>query len=121
MCYNCDEKYTTGAVVKHRKLYLLDGIITEENESSQEIEPIEAAAQKQEFLEIQGSDAVETSLHAISGTLNPLTMRVQGLIGKCSGVVLIDSGNTHNFIHPAAAEKAGITPWRLWSPMGNDS
>lgn len=42
----------------------------------------------------------EISLHALIGSVNPRTMRVQGRVRNQEVVILIDSGSTHNFIDP---------------------
>lgn len=37
-------------------------------------------------------------------------MRLNGTVGCCKMVLLVDSGSTHNFISSVAAQKMGITP-----------
>lgn len=91
-------------------LYLLDGNMIEEEDTDQEpasLETTEADGERREVPETR--DHLEISLHAILGTTAPQTMRVRGTMGQHSVVVLIDSRNTHNFVDPAVAKKAGIT------------
>jgi hypothetical protein len=41
---------------------------------------------------------LDISLHAITGSNHPKTMRIIRRIGNQRVVILIDSGNTHNFL-----------------------
>ena len=99
MCYNCDKKYS----INHRycsKFLLLMG--TDDNEPAsceQELPP----------------DSVEevitrdiSSLNALAGQINPRSLRLISEVGSHSFQVLIDSGNTHNFIKPTMAERLGL-------------
>ncbi|GAV78053.1 Asp_protease_2 domain-containing protein [Cephalotus follicularis] len=48
------------------------------------------------------------SLHALTGAMGQLTMQVVGMIGRRPMKVLIDSGNTHNFLSAGLAHKLGL-------------
>ncbi|XP_042983164.1 uncharacterized protein LOC122312586 [Carya illinoinensis] len=50
----------------------------------------------------------EISLHAITGSLNPRTMRVKGKVGSQWATILIDTGSTHNFLDPAVVIKGQL-------------
>jgi hypothetical protein len=50
----------------------------------------------------------EISLHAITKSLHPKTMRVLGWIGDQKVVVLIDSGSTHNFVDTLVCKRAHL-------------
>jgi hypothetical protein len=50
----------------------------------------------------------EISLNAITGTPNPKTMRIIGVLRNQKVVILIDSGSTHNFVDAKLAEVLGI-------------
>jgi hypothetical protein len=50
----------------------------------------------------------EISLHAITKSLHPKTMRVLGWIGGQKVVVLIDSGSTHNFVDTLVCKRAHL-------------
>lgn len=99
LCYNCDDKYSPGHRCKTQRLYLLDGAPVENDETEEETGDSQL---------VRTEDFPEISLHAISGTLNPQTMRLKGTIGKHSVVVLVDSGSAHNFIDLMTARKTGV-------------
>jgi hypothetical protein len=50
----------------------------------------------------------EISINAITGTPNPKTMRVMGVLRNQQVVILIDSGSTHNFVDAQLAEMLGL-------------
>jgi hypothetical protein len=50
----------------------------------------------------------EISPNAITGTPNPKTMRIMGIVKGQQVIILIDSGSTHNFVDARLAEKMGI-------------
>ena len=41
---------------------------------------------------------MEITLYALTGTPTPSTMRVRGKVNRNGLVILIDIGNTHNFV-----------------------
>ncbi|XP_024026844.1 uncharacterized protein LOC112093161 [Morus notabilis] len=43
-------------------------------------------------------ELVELSLNSVVGLTAPKTMKLQGQVGGCEVIILIDSGATHNFI-----------------------
>jgi hypothetical protein len=99
LCFNCDEKFVPGHRCK--KLFLIEGVYTEEDEWGDEV-----------VAERNGADDDEPviSLHAITGSPTPGTMRVRGMLGKHGITSLMDSGSTHNFLSISWAEKIGLKP-----------
>ena len=60
-------------------------------------------------LEPEPYDALpKISFHAIVGTKHPQTIRVLGKLKNKNVTVLIDGGNTHNFIDLAIVSKFGL-------------
>lgn len=65
-----------------------------------------------------------STLNALAGQANPRSLRLIGEIDSHTFQVLIDSGNTHNFIKPALAKKLGLaiqstTNFRVYIDNGN--
>ena len=50
----------------------------------------------------------EVSMHALAGQLSPKTIRVRGRIGNQCVQILIDNGNTHNFIQERIVHQLGL-------------
>ena len=55
-------------------------------------------------------EALGISLHAISGAHSFDTMRVRGIFGSVSTIILLDSGSTHNFLSEHFANLLGLRP-----------
>ncbi|KAG5231128.1 hypothetical protein IMY05_014G0042200 [Salix suchowensis] len=51
---------------------------------------------------------VGISLHAIIGNPNPRTMRVKIKMKGHQFIALIDTGSTHNFVHPRVVRRTGL-------------
>lgn len=102
LCYHCDEKYTPGHYLKHKKtqLYMMEA---EEKDEFYE-------ATEEQLTEGNEGDIAQISVSAVAGiTENYRTMKVRGLHGKKTLYILIDSGSTHNFMDPIMAEKLGCS------------
>ncbi|WRX27539.1 hypothetical protein QQP08_020034 [Theobroma cacao] len=52
----------------------------------------------------------KVSIHAISGTRGPQTMKVHGKIGQKQMLRLVDSESTHNFMHHKMATRMRLKP-----------
>ena len=106
LCYYYDEKYSLGHKCKKPKLFQID--VTSHN-SLEEAPPFEEPEEEDEDNQ-QDNELPATpeepiiSLHALAGISSPQTLKIRGFIKHHPVVVLIYSGNTHNFIHQRVAE-----------------
>ncbi|KAI4302130.1 hypothetical protein MLD38_037914 [Melastoma candidum] len=96
LCYNCDEKFGRGHNRVCKRLFLLEGMVEDEEEVPESTEEVIA----------EGSP--HFSLHAIAGVPFGNTMQLGIELGGASLVALLDSGSTHNFISEAAAQRTGL-------------
>jgi hypothetical protein len=103
LCFNCDDKFSSGH--KCKKLFLIEGIYEEGEES------LEENPSKEQWDE-EDTDIPEISLHAISGAQSPQTMRIKGMIMKTCITLLADTGSTHNFLSVELANRLGLKPDR---------
>ncbi|XP_059456434.1 uncharacterized protein LOC132186472 [Corylus avellana] len=104
LCYSCDDKWSRGHVCAVPKLFLI-----EEVEGLKRVMEMTTSGQEEEdpgkfFLDADP----EISLNAITGTPNPNTMRIMGVLKGQQVIILIDSGSTHNFVDSQLAERLGI-------------
>lgn len=109
-CFNCDEKWSVTHRCGGKALLMLaeDEEEEEDNEANKEDEEL-----------ILGD---VSSLNSLSGTGTLRSLRMWGRIENQLVHVLVDSGSTHNFIHPDLAAKLGLevealTPFRVY--IGN--
>ncbi|KAK0576161.1 hypothetical protein LWI29_013005 [Acer saccharum] len=100
LCYNCNKKFVPGHRCK--KLFLIE-LCEAEGDG-------DVVMEEEDIEQTSLNDIPAISLHAISGSRAPETMRVRGNIGRISTIVLVDSGSTHNFINEALAKKVGLQP-----------
>lgn len=98
-CFNSDEHYQVMFVQCHNFCCYMEQLMkvnlpVEENTTElPELTPLFAI-----------------SLLALLGSTFPKTMRLKGSLKHQSVTVLIDSGSTHNFIHPSVAKRCGFSP-----------
>jgi hypothetical protein len=105
LCYNCDEKYFSGHKYKEQNLFMA---ISEE--ISKEDEEIPSLSESHESTDITPpSDPPEIepviSLNALTGFSAPQTLKLIGYIKHRKVIILVDGGNTHNFIHRRIAQE----------------
>jgi len=93
LCYNCDEKFGRGDNRVCKCLFLLEGAVEEEEDSTLAEE------------DATGETAPHVSLHAIAGLRCTDTMQIRLRVGQASLVALLYSGSTHNFITEDAARR----------------
>eukprot|EP00253_Pinus_taeda_P018449 PITA_18449 len=101
LCYSCDSKYTKGHKCAEKKLFNID--CEEEEEKEQERSNEEDILQEQSLDEEEINPTI--SCNALAGITTPQTIKIEGQIKKKKVIVLIDSGNTHNFIHCKVAKE----------------
>ena len=116
LCFNCDEKFQPGHHCKSAKLFLLEGLY-----------PFQAPSSNVQLMELNDNEmfvcptpnvfhveSVETeshmaeakiTLYALLGSPSPGTMRIKGKISGYWVVILLDTGNTHNFLDAAILSK----------------
>ncbi|XP_017434719.2 uncharacterized protein LOC108341562 [Vigna angularis] len=109
LCYFCDEPYSPAHAVTHKKL---------------EIHVLEVSNNEEELVD-QLDDTHEDdnpsldphiSVNALTGIATFNTMRVTGYFKKKPLHILIDSGNTHNFLDESVAKQLGY-PLTAISPL----
>lgn len=97
LCYSRDSKWTRGHVCAAPKLFMIE-----------EVETVEEEDMVEEFEDCRVEDSPESSLNAITGTPNPRTMKLIGVLKSQQVVILIESGSTHNFVDTHLARMLGI-------------
>ncbi|KAA8534461.1 hypothetical protein F0562_031978 [Nyssa sinensis] len=104
LCFHCNDKYGPRHLCK--KLFILEACYPDDmvEDYGETIEFDEESAME------NIDEAPAISLHAISGTHTPQTMKVRGTLGKYRVIVLLDSGSTHNFLKEDVASKLGLLP-----------
>nr|GEZ02673.1 transposon Ty3-G Gag-Pol polyprotein [Tanacetum cinerariifolium] len=98
LCYYCDDKYTPGHKCSKPQFLMIGDAEETENKN-----PTNDALETQAD-EVQG----EISFHAISGTILPQTLRLPERIQNKDVVVLVDGGNTHNFVDQELVIRLGL-------------
>lgn len=91
LCYHCEEKWSHG----HRCKPHLHLLIADEDPDSPadpfSLDPPSVSSQDPLLVP-------QISMNAMEGTLAPQTFRLRGVIRHHQVIILIDGGNTHNFI-----------------------
>jgi hypothetical protein len=103
--YNCDDKYFPGHKCKEQNLFMAISEDIQEEDVDNPPMP--------ESLEISDinppSDPPEEepiiSLNALTGFSAPQALKLIGYIKHRKVIILVDSGNTHNFIHRRIAQE----------------
>jgi len=95
LCFNCDEKYSRGHNKVCKRLFLLDCVVDDDDDT-------DAAEDTQDL------ESPVFSLHAVAGVLVADTMQVQVAVGATPFTALLDSGSTHSFIAEEAARHTGL-------------
>jgi hypothetical protein len=113
LCYNCDDKWNPAHKYKTPKLFLIHGLELPTKEIFEEIyydskDSMEHSPPATALATIPTTIEPKISLNAISGSLSPRTMRLEGLVKNQRVVILIDSGSTYNFLDPSILKKIHV-------------
>lgn len=106
LCFRCDEKWSMGHRCKKRELSVL--LIEEEDEEGTEYSGSEPPMSPPTETHNEVTIHPEVSLNSVIGLSNPKTMKLHGKIKDRDVVVMIDPGETHNFISLATVNELGI-------------
>ena len=104
LCYNCDEKYSPDHKCKEQKLFHIN--VTPSIDSKEliiiyttQVQMVDHTSPTQEIVESEiPQEYPIISLHALVGISSLQTLKSGGYIKLHKVVVLVDSGNTQNFI-----------------------
>lgn len=105
LCMFCDEPYSPGHHLKHRKaqIHLLDG---DDDESSDT--PCDEEISGGVMVDSPTEDSpLQISINALTGVPQFNTMKITGYYENRVLNILIDSGSTHNFLDSEAAKLFG--------------
>ncbi|VFQ83661.1 unnamed protein product [Cuscuta campestris] len=100
LCWYCDKKYTPAHNCRCR-FFLLMG----QDDDESELEPPLAAELDDDALVILGDISI---MHSLAGSPSLRSLKVSGFVNSAVVQVLLDSGSTHNFIHPSVAERLAL-------------
>ncbi|XP_042032774.1 uncharacterized protein LOC121779504 [Salvia splendens] len=114
LCYYCDEKWISGHVCKHRFLAYMGGDDDDDEDESDDTDPSGVNN------EVVTADL--SHLHAIDGKRRGKSLTLSGNISSESVTILVDTGSSHDFLHPRIAERlrlplTAIRPFRVY--VGN--
>jgi hypothetical protein len=99
LCYNCDDKYFPGHKCKEKnflwpfqRMFLMKMLRFHLKQSYPKTDDITPPSDPPEVEPL-------ISLNALTGFSAPQTLKLIGYIKHRKVIILVDSGNTHNFIH----------------------
>ena len=105
LCYNCDDKYFPSQKCKEQKIFMaiFEDILEEDVDTplmpeSPEITDINPPSDPLEVVPI-------ISLNALTIFSAPQNLKLIGYIKHRKVIILVDSVNTHNFIHCRIAQE----------------
>ena len=99
LCYNYDDKYFPGHKCKEQNLFM--AISEEISEEDEETPSMSKSPESTDITPPSDPPEVEPviSLNALTGFSAPQTLKLIDYIKHWKVIILVDSGNTHNFIH----------------------
>ncbi|XP_058754567.1 uncharacterized protein LOC131627728 [Vicia villosa] len=104
LCMFCDEQFTPGHQFKHKRSHLMVLEVDEDDNPTANTSCDSPTPEPDSF---QDFDNPQLSFHSLTGIANFHTMRVTGLHDKKMLHILLDSGNTHNFLDLEIAKAIG--------------
>lgn len=121
LCMFCDEPFTPGHHLKHRRSQMMV-MELEGNDDSNEEEPENEPVLQE--ITTPDPETPQMSLQALTGVATYQTMHVKGLYNKKALQILLDSGSTHNFLDINMARKLGcrleeVTPMAITGGGGH--
>jgi hypothetical protein len=105
LCYNCDDKYFMGHKCKEQNIFM--AISEDVSDEDVDVSPVEELPQADDPTPPSDPPEVEPliSLNALTGFSAPQTLKLIGYIKHRKVIILVDSGNTHNFIHRCISQE----------------
>jgi hypothetical protein len=105
LCYNCDEKYFPGHKCKEKNLFM--AISEEISKENEETPSVSESPESTDITPPSDPPKVEPiiSLNSLTGFSAPQILKLIGYIKHQKVIILVDSGNTHNFIHRHIAQE----------------
>ena len=104
LCFNCDEKYHRGHRCASRVFFL----VAEEDPAAVEVN-IEELDPRPDPTETHDLLAAQISFNSLAGHLAPETLRLLWTISSHQVIILVDGGNTHNFVQEELVVRLGLT------------
>ncbi|VFR00859.1 unnamed protein product [Cuscuta campestris] len=116
LCWYCEEKWTPGHNCKSRFLAYMG---PDDDDPSNEVELDSPPEVDDAVILVDVS-----SLHSLAGSPSPRALKLVGSVNNQEVNVLLDSGSTHNFVHPAVAERLALVlhpvpPFRVYVGNGD--
>ncbi|VFQ63810.1 unnamed protein product [Cuscuta campestris] len=116
LCWYCEEKWVPGHHCKGRFLAYMG---PDDDDPSDEITP-DSSSEVDEGVIL----ADVSSLHSLAGSPSPRALKLVGSVNTHEVNVLLDSGSTHNFVHPSVAERLALVlhpvpPFRVYVGNGD--
>ncbi|VFQ64465.1 unnamed protein product [Cuscuta campestris] len=116
LCWYCDEKWDASHNCRRRFLVLMGP------EDDDDATAITSPLPDEDNTPLLSCDI--SSILSLAGSPSPRSLKVAGSVHNNAVQVLLDSGSTHNFIHPSVAERLAlvlhpVTPFRVYVGHGD--
>lgn len=106
LCFNCDEFYKPGHLCVKPRLLVLE-MAPDSTDSEANFVDTDIQHECSENFVEQNDQEPTISLHSLMGSTFPNTMRITSYVKAKPITILVDSGATHNFIHPSIVKNCG--------------